>query len=476
MSRGLVALSAVLALSGCAVGPDFQRPKAPADRAYSAEPSRKALTADGKSQYFVDGARVAADWWRLLRSPRLDIIVHRALVHNPGLEAARASLRRSQDELRAGYGVFFPQVDARAGVSRQHYNPAPGALPSKTFNLYTLSGTVSYPLDLWGGERRQVESLGARVDAARYSMAGAYVMLTSNVVDAVIAHATYRAELDATRATLLVQNEQLRISEAQATAGTAPYANVLSIRSEVATTEASLPSLEQRVDQAAHLLATLAGQTPATFGRPDIALTDLTLPAALPRTLPSQLVRQRPDVLVAEAELHAANANIGIATAALLPNLTLSGAYGVNGLTPGDLLGANSVFWSAGAGLTQPLFHGRALWYQRRAAIDARDEAAARYRQTVLGAFQQVADSLRALEHDAESLEARTRAVTAAEKALHLVQANYQAGIATYVQVLIADQQYLDAKIASIESIAQRLQDTVTLYAALGGGWWPGRS
>jgi outer membrane protein TolC len=311
--------------------------------------------------------------------------------------------------------------------------------------LFSLSGTVSYGLDIWGGERRQVEGQRAGVDAQRYTVAATYVILTSNVIDAIIAQAAYRDEIDVTKATVALLGEQVRIAKAQVVAGTSPYANVLTLQSQMASTEATLAPLEEKIDQAADLLAALTGKTPATWKQPIIALSDLQLPEELPLSVPSRLVRQRPDVLIAEAELHAANASIGVATAAMLPNVTLSAGYG----TGNTVLG----------GLFDP-------------AIDARDESAADYRQTVLGAFQQVADTLRGLGHDADALVAQKEAVDAAERAMGLLQANYQAGIATYLQMLVADIQYLQAKLGYVQVVAQRLQDTVALCVALGGGWW----
>jgi NodT family efflux transporter outer membrane factor (OMF) lipoprotein len=470
---GRLALGAACTISlGCAVGPDFHRPEAPGDRGYSADGTKATAVAAGKSQRFLEGADIGADWWRLLRCPALDSIVGQALAGNPGLEAARATLRQNQNSLRAGYGVFFPQVDAQAGATRQLYNPAPGAIPSNTFNLFSLSGTVSYAVDIWGGERRQVEALGAAVDAQRYSLAAAYVMLTSNVVDAVIAQAAYRDEIDATKGTLVLLEEQVRITKAQATGGTVPYSSVLTLQSQAASIRASIPPLEQKIDQAADLLAALVGSTPASWRRPSIALSDLQLPEDLPLSVPSRLVRQRPDVLIAEAQLHAANAGIGVATAAMLPNLTLGAGYGVNGTSPSQLFAGGGAFWNIGAGLTQPVFRGGTLYYQRKAAIDARDAVAAQYRQTVLAAFQQVADTLRGLGHDADALAAQAEAVETAEKSLNLIQANYLAGIGTYLQVLLADEQYLMARTGYVQAVAQRLQDTVAIYVALGGGWW----
>jgi NodT family efflux transporter outer membrane factor (OMF) lipoprotein len=470
--RWLALIAPALVSLGCAVGPDFHRPSAPGDQGYTRDPAKQTVVAGGHAQQFVEGQPVDANWWQLLRCPALDSIVGQALANNQSLEAARATLRQSQDNLRAGYGVFFPQVDAKAGVSRQLYNPGVPGFPSNTFNLFSLSGTVSYPLDIWGGERRQVEALGAAVDAQRYALAASYIMLTSNVVDAVIAQAAYRDEIDATKATMVLLAEQVRIANAQVTGGTTPYSTVLTLQSQLSSTEATLPPLEEKIDQATDLLAALAGTTPASWRQPSVALSELQLPENLPVSVPSLLVRQRPDVLVAEAELHAANANIGVATAAMLPNITLSGGLGVNNPSLGSLFSSSSPFWSVGAGLTQPLFHGGALYYQRKAAIDARDAAAANYRQTVLAAFQQVADTLRGLTHDAEGLSAQTAAVETAEKAMRLIQANYQAGIATYLQVLVADGLYLQARLGYVQALAQRLQDTVALYVALGGGWW----
>jgi NodT family efflux transporter outer membrane factor (OMF) lipoprotein len=461
-----------LASIHCAVGPDFHRPAAPNDRSYTREPLEATVAADGVSQRFVEGQPISTQWWRVLRCAALDSIVSEAIAKNPGLDAARATLRKTQDDLRAGYGVFFPQVNAGAGVSRQRYNLAPGVLPSDTFNLFSLSGTVSYAIDIWGGARRQAEVLQAAVDAERYTLAGAYVMLAGNVVDGVIAQAAYRDEIDATKVTAVLLREQVRIAEAQAAGGTVPYSTVLSLRSQLASTEAALPPLEEKIDQTSHLLSALTGMTPADGVQPTLTLADLKIPADLPLAVPSELVRQRPDVLIAEAELHAANATIGVATAAMLPNVTLSAGFGINNTTLGNLFAAGSAAWNVAAGLTQPIFRGGTLYYQRRAAVEAREAAAAQYRQTVLAAFEEVADTLRGLTHDADTVLAETEAVDTAEHAMRLMQANYQAGIATYLQMLVAEGQYLQAKIGYVQAVGQRLQDTVMLYVALGGGWW----
>jgi NodT family efflux transporter outer membrane factor (OMF) lipoprotein len=447
--RWRLAVAGLLAAS-CAVGPNYVRPAAPEVKRYTVArpPGGKAASADAPR--FADSNALAADWWRLFGCRELDALVAQALANNPTLEAADASLRKSQDLLRAGYGVFFPGADVGAGIGRQRYSPARvgSSLPPSVFTLFSLSGTVSYALDVWGGQRRTVEGLAAQLEAQRYAVVGATLILSGNVANAVIAAAAYRAEIEATKEIIALEEEQVRIGQAQADAGTIPYANVLSLRSQVASTRASLPPLEQKIDQAEHLIATLSGRSPGEWAPPAIALERLAAPRELPVSLPSQLVRQRPDILVAESQLHSSTAQIGVATAAMLPNLTLSGSYGANNSSASALFSNDSVFWSVAAGLTQPLFHGGALWYQRRAAMDAREQALANYRQTVLAAFAQVADALRALGHDADALAAETDAVKAAEEAHRLVDVNYEAGLANYLQVLTADTQFLQSRLA----------------------------
>jgi len=472
--RRILWLLAALA-AGCAVGPNYHRPQAPAVTHYAggADPSAT-VAAHGAAQRLTPGAKVAADWWQLFGSDRLDGIVAQALAANPGLEAAQASLRQSEDNLRGGYGIFYPQAEADAAATRQRFSPLKfgSATSSSIFNLFTLSASVSYALDVFGGERRMIEGLHAQVDLQRATEQATYLTLISNIVNTVVARAAYHAEVDATKQLIELQRQQVQLAQVQVSAGTAPYSNVLSLKSQLASTEASVPQLEQRLAQADDLLATLVGHVPAEWSPPDIGLAELTLPEELPVSLPSELVRQRPDVLVAEATAHGASANVGVATAALLPSVTLSGSYSANSTTTSQLTAAGGRAWDAGAGLTQPLFEGGTLWYRRKAAVEQYKQASALYRQVVLGAFAQVADTLQALEHDAAALEAEDEALASAEEALHLVQANYQAGLSTYLDVLAADAQYHQAVINDLQLVAVRYQDTVALYVALGGGWW----
>lgn len=470
--RGAVALS--LLACGCAAGPDFVRPSAPpvTHYGYQEDPS-VTQTAHGTAQRFAPGIMPAADWWQLFDSAKLNAIVDDALARSPGLEAAQASLRQSQDSLRGGYGIFFPQLDADASATRQRYAPVKlgQQAPSAVFNLFTLSASVSYALDVFGGERRLIESLRAQVDLQRANEHATQLILASNIVNTVIARAAYGAEIEATQQLIELQQQQVDLAEIQSRAGVVPYSNVLSLQSQLASYQAAIPLLQQKLSQSDDLLATLTGYVPAEWNAPAIGLADLTLPDNLPVSLPSELVRQRPDILMAEATSHAASANIGVATAALLPSFNLSGGYSANGLTTGNLMAASGRAWNLTAGATAPLFQGGTLWFKRKAAIDNYQQASALYRATVLAAFGQVADTLRALDHDAAALKAQDAALEAAKQALGLVQINYQAGLSTYLDVLNADAQYRQASIAELQTTALRYQDTVALFAALGGGW-----
>jgi len=369
--------------------------------------------------------------------------------------------------------LYFPQGQAGVSASRQLTSPVQqGSQKSGTiFNLFTASGTISYTLDVFGGKRRTVEGLRAQADSQRYESKAAFLALSANVVNTSIARAAYAAQIRATEQLIDLENQQLHLAETQARAGTAPYSTVLSVRSLIAANQALLAPLNQNASQAEHLLAMLEGVVPSKANLPDIDLAELSLPADLPLSLPSDLVNQRPDILLSEALMHVASANIGIATAAMFPSFSLSGTYGGASTTLANL-SAVSKFWSIGPTATTPVFQGNSLWYVRRASIDAYQQSQANYRQTVLGAFEQVADTLKALEHDAEGLQAQVEARRAAGEALNLLQVNYRAGLVAYPDVLAADVQFHQATLGYLQAVAQRHQDTVALFVALGGGWW----
>jgi NodT family efflux transporter outer membrane factor (OMF) lipoprotein len=462
-------------MAACAVGPDFVRPQPPRKSSYTYEDEPADTTAvQGQTQHLVSGAQVAADWWKLFDCSKLNSVVAESVSNNPSLQAAQASLRQSEDILRAGYGIFYPQLSAGFEPTRQQFSPARfgESTGPAIFNLYTFSTTVSYALDVFGGERRTIEGLGAQAEMQHYNAEGSYLTLTGNVVNAAVAEAAYTAEIDATQQMVGFLEEQTEITAAQARAGVVPYANLLSIQAQLASTQATLPPLRQQLSHTQHLIAILMGSAPADIEAPLVTLTELKLPSDLPVSLPSDLVRQRPDILAAEAQLHAASAQIGVATANLFPNFTLSADYGFNSTSLKTLFASNAAFWTMGASLATPLIQGPTLWFQRKAAIDAYQQSLANYRQTVLAALAQVADALDALRHDAQTVDAESRALSAASEALNLIQANYQAGTVNYLQVLIADAQYQQAQIGYVNAVGQRLQDTAALFVALGGGWW----
>ena len=468
-------LAMTLIVSGCAVGPNFVRPAPPDTDRYTRElQSEATVTANDQTQHFISSDALIPQWWKLFKSPDLNAVVNKAMANNPTLQVSEANLLQSQDSMRAGYGLFFPQIQAGAGTSRQRTSSVGSSLStgSKIFNLITLSTSVSYALDVFGGARRSVESLRAQADYQRYENVAAYLMLSANVVNTSIARAAYSAEIRTTKQLIELEKQQLRLAQAQAHAGTVSYANVLSVQSLIATYQATLAPLKQKVSQSEHLLAMLEGELPSKANLPDIDLNKLSLPLNLPVSLPSDLVNQRPDILAAEAQMHAASAKIGVATALMFPSFSLNGTFGTSGTSFSTLTAASGKFWSIGPVATIPVFQGTTLWFGRRAAIDAYQQSRANYRQTVLGGMSQVADSLNALEHDAQALQACLEAKRAAKEALKLLHANYRAGLVDYLAVLTADVQYHETNIAYLQAVAQRYQDTVALFVALGGGWW----
>ncbi len=458
---------------GCALGPDFQRPAPPPGMRVLHE-TPAAMPAERRTQRFDPRTEVAPDWWKQFHCAALNDLVQEGLANSPSLTAARATLQEAQDNLRAGYGVFFPQVGASLGATRESsvFFLGPTPIRPGPFNLATLQADIAYTPDLFGAERRTVEALGAQVDVQRYALVAANLTLAGNIVNTAIARAGYGAQRDAQRRIIAEQRQQLHLAHVQYRAGTAPYSSVVAIESQLATSRATLAALDQRFDQTGHLLAQLVGKTPADFSAPPIALHDLVLPEALPDALPSAVARHRPDILITEAQLHAASAGIGIATANLFPDLTIGGTGGRDTTAIASILHNGYRFWSLQASLAGSLFSGGTQWYQRKAAIDAYDAALATYDQTVLAGLSQVADTMRALDHDAQALRAQADARASASETLHLVQANFTAGTASYLDLLAADALAQQADLGYFGAVAQRLQDTVAFYAALGGGWW----
>ncbi len=471
---------ALITLAGCAVGPNFHSPSPPAVDAYRKDalpPATASASAPtGDAQRFLEGADVPEQWWTQFASDELNRRVGQALAHSPTIASAQAALRQAQENANAARGALFPSVDAKAGATRGNITqfngvPAGGTTGASTFTLYNVGVNVGYTLDLFGGVRRTVEAQSALADAQIFQLEGTYLSLASNVATASFREASLREQIHATEQIIADYRTELDLVEKQNEIGAKSMSDVLVLRTQVATVQATLPPLRQALEQTQTQLAVYLGQFPSTAELSAVNLDALTLPHDIPVSLPSTLTRQRPDVRAAEAQLHSATADVGIATANLFPQITLTGNLGSIALHTGDLFGGGTKAWGIGGNLLAPLFHGGTLRAQERAAEAGLDKAAADYQSTVLTAFQNVADSLRALELDADSLQAQATAENSAGASLELVRFQYRNGSASYLQVLDATRQFQQARIGLIQARAARLADTAALFAALGGGW-----
>ncbi|AIY42412.1 RND efflux system [Collimonas arenae] len=469
------ALALVLALSGCAAGPDFKQPEAPAVKGYTKEPfeakTASAATVGGDAQQFVEGMDIPAEWWTLFKSPALNTVIEQALKANPDLKSAQAALRAAQEQVTAQQGAYYPSVNASLAPTRLKQPLSAGQGPSP-LTLTTAQVSISYTLDAFGGNRRQVEGLQAQAEQQKFLLEAAYLTLTSNVVAAAVQEAALRAQIAATREVVKVQSELLMLLQRQYQLGDVAQADVLVQQAALAQTRASLPPLQKSLAQQRDLLTVLAGRFPSEELEQKFDLASLSLPQQLPVSLPSSLVQQRPDVRAAEAQLHAASAAVGVATANMLPQITLSANIGSAAAQFGDLFTSGTGLWGLVGGLTQPLFAGGALLHKKRASEALLDQAAAQYQSTVIHAFQNVADSLRALQYDADALQAQYLAERAAANSLEISRKSVQLGAATPQTLLTAQQTYQQAVIALAQAQAARFADTAALFQALGGGWW----
>jgi NodT family efflux transporter outer membrane factor (OMF) lipoprotein len=430
----------------------------------------------GNAQLFLAGRDIPSQWWTLFECKPLDRLVRQALADSPTLVAAQASLRQARENRLAQLGGLFPSVDAGFSAKRNKFTGASFGQPDTPgglFTLYNASVSVSYTLDLFGATRRGLEELQAQVDYQRYLAEGTYLTLTSNIVTTAVREASLREQIRATRDILAAEGEQLNLVEQQFLLGGVARPEVLAQKAQLAQSRASLPPLENQLAQTRHQLAVLAGSPPGAAAQlPEFNLADFRLPRELPVTLPSSLVSQRPDIRAAEELLHSACALIGVATANLYPKLTITGDYGTQSTLLTGLFSGGTTVWSIGAGLLQPIFRGGELTARRRAAIAAYDQAEAQYRETVLQAFQDVADVLRALEKDAETLKAQSEAEAAAAESLDLTRNRFELGSVSYLTLLNAERQHQQARLSLAQARAARFADTAALFQALGGGWW----
>lgn len=464
-------------LSGCTLGPDFFSPAPPEEKGYTAPDERNlppAETAKKAKQRLAVGAKVEDEWWMLFRSPELNRVMKEALAGSPTIAEAQANLAAAREQAVAAEGALQPQADVTAGVSRQQFNPAPSGVNREPVpkTVYAIGPSVTYSLDVFGGLKRGVEAQQARADVSEYQLAAAYLALTGNIARQAITIASIRAQIKATERIIADDARNVRLVKTQQGAGTATMVDVTTAESQLANDRALLPPLRQQLSVAKHALAVFAGKSPATYPVPDFDLERLTLPRDLPVTVPSQLVRNRPDILAAEAQLHAASATIGVATANLYPNFTLGTSVTQSATDLGNFFSGIYTAYNIGANLAAPIFRGGTLKAQQRAAVAAFDAAFAAYRGTVIQSFGQVADVLQALKHDEEAVIAQTRALHVAGQALKLARLSFTEGNSTLLQVLDAERQYDRARIGLVQAEAQRVLDSAQLFVALGSGWW----
>jgi NodT family efflux transporter outer membrane factor (OMF) lipoprotein len=476
--------SMLLLLGACAVGPNFKRPAPPADAGYGAAPAQGSTAAvagsspggSGAAQHFVSGEELPGEWWLVFRSQQLSDLVAETLRANPNMAAAHAALREAQHLYVAQRATLFPSVQAGFAATRSKLPSAtltpPTVATANIYNLYTAQLSLSYTLDVFGGVRRQLELAGTQVDTARYQLIATDLTLSSNAVVIAITEASLRGQIGATERILSLQRQLTETARAQRKLGTASDVELLPQEAAEAQTAATLPPLQKQLAQTRDALTALLGRLPAEEPATTFHLGDLTLPEDLPVSIPSRLVAQRPDVLQAEANLHAASAQVGISIADMLPQFQISADTGSAALAISQLFKPYTDFWDLGASLTQTLFNAGALVYRHKAADDALDAAGAEYRAAVIVACQNVADTLHALQADAEALKATAEARRAARAAFELAQQQQKLGTISEVALVSAEQTYRQAEIALVQAQANRYMDTAALFQALGGGWW----
>jgi NodT family efflux transporter outer membrane factor (OMF) lipoprotein len=480
MSSRLIVAVFIAGLSACAVGPNFKRPAAPAATDYGSAPVQgETTTAEGTGgnvQHFVAGMDIPSQWWTLFQSPKLNHLVEQALKGNPDVGAAQAALRQAHELYLAQRTSYFPNVQGSFGGDRSEFPTntltSPTVASSSTYTLYTAQLTLSYTPDVFGSIRRQVEIARAQEASNRFQLEATYLTLSSNVVVTAVQEASLRGQITATERLLGLQHQLTEMVKRQRSLGTASDLDLLAQQSAEAQTAQALPPLQKQLGQTRDALSALLGRLPSDEPEETFHLDELILPTDLPVTLPSKLIVQRPDVRQAEENLHAASAAVGVALADMLPQFTISGDIGSSALKLGQLFTPYTGFWDLGASLTQTLFDAGALLHKKRAADAALDQAAAQYRAAVILACQNVADTLRALQADADSLKASAEAERAAKKTFDLAQRQRVLGTISLVAVLNAEQAYRQAELALVQAQANRYSDTAGLFQSLGGGWW----
>jgi len=474
--QSILAGLAVLALGGCAVGPNFHTPAAPSVSGYTPGPpplqTAAASVAGGASQNFLQDGDVPGKWWELYQSPALNALVERSLKANPDMAAAQAALREAYYVQRA---ALMPTVDGSYNLQRQKANGTLAPPLNSNNDLFTLSTAqlnIAYTPDVFGGLKRQVESARAQADAQRFQTEATYLTLTTNVVNAAIQAATLRDQIAATRAVIRSDSDILELMRREFAMGEIGRGDVAGQEAVLAQAQQTLPPLVKQLALADDLIADLTGRFPSQAQAEDLSLAGLTLPVDLPLSLPSKLVQQRPDIKAAEANLHAASAQVGVAIANRLPNVTLAANGGGEATNIGQMFTNQNVFWAVSGTVTQTIFDAGALKHRQRAAEATLNQAKAQYRSTVLSAFQNVADALQVLESDAVTLQAAANAERSAAVSLSIARRQLDLGQVSSIVALNAEQTFQQAVVTRVQAQGARYADTAALFQALGGGWW----
>ena len=475
MAAGVAAMAA--GLQGCLVGPDFTPPDAPAVSGYTSGPLRGTASVAGPAgaaQVFLQGRDVKGDWWRMFGSKQINAFVEEAVNNHPDIAAAQYALRSAREQVLAETGALLPSLSGTNSVTRERVSEAEfgAAGPASTYTLYAPALNVSYSPDIFGGTRRQIESLQAQAGYQQFQLEATYLTLCANVVNAAINDASIKAQIEATEDIIKIETDQLTRVQHQFDVGAISRSDVLSQQSTLAQTQATLPPLrKQRAQQRDQLMAYL-GRLPSQDRGEAVNLDQLRLPRDLPVSLPSSLVRQRPDIRAAEATVHQASATIGVAISNMLPEVSLTASAGSDALSLNKLFSAQNNVYSLAGSVTQKIFDGGNLYHTKEADVATYRQDVEKYRSTVLSAFQNVADSLRAIQSDAETLKAQVAAEKVSRDSLDLSQNQYKVGSVTYPTVLNAEQNYQNARISRVKAQATRFSDTTALYQSLGGGWW----
>ena len=502
LGRLSVSTAAAVLVSSCAVGPNYHRPAAPQGAGYSPaalpETTASAPVSGGVAQHFVSGADVPYQWWELFHSEALSALVEKAFKSNPTVPAAQAALRQAEEMVYAQRGFFFPTVNASYQFERQKLagnlsgsaapgvqgdgtvisatqNPPPNPPPYNQplyFNFHTAQLTVGFVPDVLGGNRREVESLAAQAEAQRFTLEATYITLAANVVAAAIQEASLRDQIAATQAIIESDAKSLEILRNQFRLGYAMRIDVAAQETALAQAKALLPPLQKQFEQTRDLIRSLVGNFPNEDVAETFRLDSLQLPQELPLSLPSKIIEQRPDVRAAEAQLHAANAEVGVAVAAMLPQFSITGTDGGTATKFSEMFRSGGPFWTLTGGVTQPIFAGGTLLHRERGAKEALKQAAAQYRSAVLAAYQNVADTMHAVLSDSDALSAAVEAEKAAKVTLDLTQRQMDVGYVNYLTLLNAQTAYQQALLSRVQAQATRFGDTVALFQALGGGWW----